>query len=36
MDVFGESGEYEELLEKFGLSTLNIVASAKEIMRRKK
>lgn len=35
-DVFGESGEYEELLEKFGLTTLNIVTSAKEILRRKK
>jgi len=34
-DVFGESGEYEELLEKFGLTTTNIVASAREIMRRK-
>lgn len=35
-DVFGESGEYEELLEKFGLTTLNIVTSAREILRRKK
>jgi transketolase len=34
-DVFGESGEYEELLEKFGLTTLNIVTSAREIVRRK-
>jgi len=35
-DVFGESGEYEELLEKFGLTTKNIVTSAREIVRRKK
>ena len=35
-DVFGESGEYDELLEKFGLTTRNIVTSAREIMRRKK
>jgi len=35
-DVFGESGEYEELLEKFGLTTQNIVTSAREIVRRKK
>lgn len=33
--VFGESGEYEELLEKFGLTTHNIVTSARMIMRRK-
>ena len=35
-DVFGESGEYDELLKKFGLTTLNIVTSAREILRRKK
>jgi transketolase len=35
-DVFGESGEYDELLEKFGLTTRNIVTSAREIVRRKK
>ena len=35
-DLFGESGEYDELLEKFGLTTKNIVTSAREIMRRKK
>jgi transketolase len=35
-DVFGESGEYEELLEKFGLTTRNIVSSAREIVRRKR
>ncbi len=35
-DVFGESGEYNELCEKFGLTTINIVTSAREILRRKK
>jgi len=35
-DVFGESGEYDELLEKFGLTTTIIVTSAREILRRKK
>jgi len=35
-DLFGESGEYDELLEKFGLTTKNIVTSAREIVRRKK
>jgi len=35
-DVFGESGEYDELLEKFGLTTTNIVSAAKDILRRKK
>ena len=35
-DVFGQSGEYEELLEKFGLTTKNIVTAAREIVRRKK
>ena len=34
-DVFGESGEYDELLLKFGLTTMNIVTSAREILRRK-
>jgi transketolase len=34
-DVFGESGEYEELLEKFGLTAMNIVTSAREVLRRK-
>jgi transketolase C-terminal domain/subunit len=35
-DVFWESGEYHELLEKFGLTTGNIVTSGREIVRRKK
>jgi transketolase len=35
-DVFGESGEYEELLEKFGLTTTHIVTTAREIVRRKR
>ena len=35
-DVFGESGEYEELLEKHGLTSENIVVSAKDVLRRKK
>ncbi|MDO9034771.1 MAG: hypothetical protein Q7U51_06170 [Methanoregula sp.] len=34
--TFGESGEYDELLEKFGLTTKNIVTSDREIVRRKK
>jgi transketolase len=35
-DIFGESGEYEELLKKFGLTTMNLVTSAREIIGRKK
>lgn len=35
-DVFGESGQYEELLEKFGLTSAHIVKAAKEIVRKKK
>jgi transketolase len=35
-DVFGESGEYEELLKKHGLTTMNIVKSAKELLGMKK
>ncbi|WP_321508689.1 transketolase family protein [uncultured Methanoregula sp.] len=35
-DVFGSSGEYDELLEKFGLTTANIVNSARILVRRKK
>jgi len=35
-DAFGESGEYEELLEKFGLTTGNIATSAREVLRREK
>lgn len=34
-DVFGESGEYEELLKKHGLTAMNIVKSAKELLRMK-
>lgn len=32
-DVFGESGEYEELLKKHGLTAMNIVKSANELLR---
>lgn len=35
-DHFGESGEYEKLLERFGLTTTYIISSAREILRRKK
>jgi len=35
-DVFGESGEYDEILEKFGLTTTTIVTSARNVLRRKK
>ncbi len=35
-DVFGESAEYEELLNKHGLTAMNIVKSAKELLRMKK
>ncbi len=35
-DVFGESGEYEELLKKHGLTAINIVKSAKELFGMKK
>jgi transketolase len=35
-DVFGESGEYEQLLEKHGLTAMNVVKSAKEVMGMKK
>ncbi len=34
-DVFGESGEYEELLKKHDLTAMNIVKSAKELLRMK-
>ena len=33
---FGESGEYEELLKKHGLTAINIVRSAKELLGMKK
>lgn len=35
-DVFGESGEYEELLKKNGLTAMNIIKSAKELLGMKK
>ncbi len=35
-DVFGESGEYQELLEKHGLTSVNIAKSAKELLEVKK
>lgn len=35
-DVFGESGEYEELLKKHGLTAVNIAKSSKELMGMKK
>lgn len=31
-DIFGESGEYNELLKKYGLTAENIVKSAKELL----
>ena len=31
-DVFGESGEYEELIKKYGLTSGDIVKSAKELL----
>ncbi|MEZ4986792.1 MAG: transketolase C-terminal domain-containing protein [Saprospiraceae bacterium] len=34
-DTFGESGEPEQLLEKYGLSTENIIAAAKKAIARK-
>ncbi len=34
-DVFGESGEPEELMEKYGLTVDNIVAAAEDVLRRK-
>lgn len=34
-DTFGESGKYEELKKKFGLTKENIVSSVKEALRRK-
>ena len=35
-DTFAESGDYEQLLAKYGLSTENIVARAKAVLKRKK
>lgn len=35
-DRFGESGEYRELLEKYGLTARNIVKAAKELLEKKR
>ena len=35
-DTFAESGSYEELLDKYGLSIYDIVKSAKKVLKRKK
>lgn len=35
-DVFGESGTPEELLEKFGLETIDVVKAVKAVLSRKK
>ncbi len=35
-DTFGESGEGYELMEKYGISTKNIVSKAKKVVKRKK
>jgi transketolase C-terminal domain/subunit len=35
-DVFGESGEYEQLLSKHRLDAKNLVLAAHELMRLKK
>jgi transketolase len=35
-DVFGESGESDELMEKYGLTVDNIVDAAHDVMKRKK
>lgn len=34
-DVFGESGEQDELYEKYGLTPAHIIAAAKQVMKRK-
>jgi len=34
-DTFAESGEYEELLEKYGLNTRHITEAARKVMGRK-
>ncbi len=36
MDVFGESGEHEELLAKYGLTAKNIVNAVKDVLKRKR
>ena len=35
-DVFGESGESDELMEKYGLTVENIVDAAHDVINRKK
>ena len=35
-DTFTESGDYEKLLVKYGLSAANIVAKAEKVLRRKR
>ena len=35
-DTFTESGDYEKLLAKYGLSAANIVARAQKVLQRKK
>ena len=35
-DTFAESGEYERLLEKYGLSTKHIIEAVKRVLRRKR
>ena len=34
-DVFGESGEAEELLRKYGLTSEKIVETARDVMKRR-
>jgi len=34
-DVFAESGDYEQLLIKYGLSAENIVSKVEEVIKRK-
>ena len=36
MDTFGESGEPNQLLEKFGLTSANIIKSVKDVLKVKK
>jgi len=35
-DTFTESGQYNELLEKYGMDIKNIIGAAKKVMKRKK
>ena len=34
-DSFGESGKPEELMEKYGLNTTNIISACKKVLKRK-